>query len=657
MSPYRGIPSRRGTSGDGDTTISLLLFEDNPGDVRLIREMVLTVTNQNVELVHVDTLKGGLQRLQEDTFDAILLDLSLPDSHGIDTLLKVSVAAPDIAIVVLTGNEDQDLGLRAVQMGAQDYLPKVDVNSKVLIRALRYAIERYRIEVMIRKSEQEYRSLIDDVFDTSMVAVMILNRDYMIVWCNEATEIYFGIPKDGLIGRDSQILIDEELKCVFADPDDYAAQMLSAYQDGGFTQRFECRVIPEDKRQARWLEHWSQPIRDGMYVGGRIEQYMDITERKKLEISLEEQRKFAEALRDISTLLTSTLDLKEVLGRILNSLGRILPHDLASIRMLGENRSLVADNPPTPSQAPVWEEDEGLSYQSHLDEMLETGKPVIVPDLQMTQSDGSTERGDVHSYVGAPIRLQNEVIGFMYVFSKRPDFFKDVHAERLMVFAELAAIAIQNAQLFEQSQGLAAVEERQRLARELHDSVSQTLFTSRNMAESALRRWDKDPVRARQLTEEVHQLTITALAEMRILLLELRPASLTHVTLKQLFEQYLQPIQKRRQFNLRLNIADIPPLPPDVQIALYRIVQEALNNIDKHARAREVIVHVENYDDHIALEISDDGEGFDSDATHGTSLGLGIMRERADTIKAALQIESKIGEGTRITVTWYKNTP
>jgi signal transduction histidine kinase/CheY-like chemotaxis protein len=570
-----------------------------------------------IQLIHADSLKSGIQHLQEQKFDAILLDLTLPDSHGIDTLLKVMGAAPDTVIVVLTGTDDEELGLNAVQRGAQDYLSKSDVTSKLLLRSIHYAIERYRTEMVIRKSEQEYRSLINDVFNTSMVAVLILNRDYQVVWCSEAAELYFGIPKERLLGRDSRILIDQELKCIFADPDDYASRLSRAYQDGEFTDKFECQVLPEGNRSARWLEHWSQPIQDGMYAGGRIEQYMDITNRKLLEMSELDQRHFSEALREIFTQLTSTLSLKEVLGHILSNLGRIVPHDSASITMLDQEQIDINEN--TVSYLP----DEVLGKQSN-------------------------------TYIGAPIRLQNEIIGFLYVFSIRPGFFKAIHAERLLAFAELSAIAIQNARLFQQSQALTTFEERQRLARDLHDSVSQTLFTARNMAESSLRRWDKDPARARELAEEVHQLTITALAEMRILLLELRPSSLTQISLKQLFEQYLQPIQNRRQFNINFTIADIAPVPPDVQIALYRIVQEALNNIDKHARATEVMVQIAEDDVGVILEINDDGAGFDVEAIGGTSLGLGIMRERAEGIGATIDIESQIGIGTRITVIWHR---
>ena len=224
----------------------------------------------------------------------------------------------------------------------------------------------------------------------------------------------------------------------------------------------------------------------------------------------------------------------------------------------------------------------------------------------------------------------------------------------LTAFAEHSAIAIQNARLYRQSQDLAALEERQRLARDLHDLVSQTLFTSTALAESALRRWEKDPTRAHELVAEVHDLVTTALSEMRILLLELRPDSLTKVNLRQLFQQYLVPIQRRSGFELDLQIEDTPPLPKDIQIALYRIAQETLNNISKHASAQHVWVVVQNDPDKLDLTIRDDGVGFDPAQTDMTGLGLGILRERAESIGATLQISSQPGQGTEIMLSWPK---
>jgi signal transduction histidine kinase/DNA-binding response OmpR family regulator len=636
-----------------EDVIDVLLIEDNPADARLIREMLLADERWQFRLFKAASLREGIQALQDLRCRLILLDLSLPDSHGIETLRAISEVARDAAVVVLTGNDDEAMGLQAVQVGAQDYLVKSDVDSRLLVRSMRYAMERHRIESMVRRREQEYRSLIDDVFNTSMVAVLILDSSYRIVWCNEATEVYFSIRRERLIGRDSRRVIEEDLKCVFADPDDYSARLLAAYESGDFTDRFECHVTPESGREERWLEHWSQPIRQGLYAGGRIEQYTDITARKQLEIAEREQRQFTEALRDVAALITSTLDLNEVLERIMSALGRLVPYHEVSIVIVGEEGYLIARSPKE-ARSRVSLQGVNQDYGWLLLALSEAAAPLTAADLQQDDPiQALASASDLRAYMGAPIRLQQQTIGVINVFSRQANFYQPADGERLTAFAELAAIAIQNAQLFQRTQALAAIEERQRLARELHDSVSQTLFTTRTLAESALRRWDKDPQRARELTEEVYHQTATALAEMRILLFELRPSALTQISLRQLFEQYLQPIRDRHQFDLILEIPDLPPLPPEVQIGLYRIVQEALNNIDKHAQAQRVIVRCTTAENYIKVQIVDDGIGFDVQTADPSRMGLNIMRERAESINAVLSIKSQPGSGTEITVVWH----
>ncbi|NJL96021.1 MAG: response regulator [Anaerolineae bacterium] len=634
--------------------LHVLLVEDNPGDARLIHEMLRVAGPEKIHLDPVTTLEVARERVQTRHYDAVLLDLFLPDSRGSETLLQMAAAAPECALVVLTGLEDDQLGLEAVQMGAQDYLPKGGVDSRLLLRSLRYAVERQRAESSLRRSQEAYRSLIDDVFDTSMVAVLILDRALNVVWCNEATEVYFGIARERLLGRDKRLLIDEELKCVFADPQSYSARLLEAYETGAYTDRFECHVLAAPGRDERWLEHWSQPIRAGIYAGGRIEQYTDITDRKVLEFAERAQREFAEALHDISTVLSSSLDLNDVLERILASLSRVVPHDAASITIEGDEQLHTARFPnaevisaTAPSVTP-WH------YAPFMRQMLRTRAPMIIPDLQR-DGHARTALGELCSYIGAPIQLQEQIIGFINLVSVQPDFFTPRHAERLSAFSKLAAIAIQNARLYDSSRRLATLEERQRLARDLHDSVSQTLFTCRTISETALRRWEKDPARAYELMRDVNELTAIALAEMRILLLELRPAALTQLGIKQLFEQYLQPIQERRAFDLVMALEEIPALPPEVQIALYRITQEALNNIDKHAQASRVEIRVQDQAGNVILDIQDNGLGFDLDAIALTSLGLHIMRERAEAIGASLEVASRLEQGTQIRVNWKRS--
>jgi signal transduction histidine kinase/DNA-binding NarL/FixJ family response regulator len=628
----------------------VLLIEDNPGDARLIREMLRDADHRMFQLDTAETLTDGLQHLEWNLADVVLLDLSLPDSVGVETLERLKGSVPHVAIVVLTGYNGQDLGLQAVQMGAQDYLIKGETEGPLLARALRYAVERQRIDEAMRRSDEEYRSLINDVFDTSTVAVLILDRDYEVVWCNEATEIYFGVPREELLGEDSRVLIDTRLKCVFDDPDDYARRLLEAYSTSAFTDRFECHVLPGPGREERWLEHWSQPIRSGMYTGGRIEQYTDITQRKRLELREAAQRHYAEALASTAALLTSTLNIDEVLDRVLSNIERVVPHDAANIML--RNRSSVQVVRYTGSTSVT-----SLSMHDApaLLHMVESGSPIIIADAAEQNWVWPVLIGHekMHAYVGVPIKLREQVIGFINVFNRAAHTFDPEVANRLLAFAGQAAIGIQNARLYSQSQELATIKERQRLARDLHDSVSQTLFTSKAMAESALRQWETNPQRAYELLNDVHDMSATALAEMRVLLLELRPASLDRVDLRELFEQYLEPIQSRRQLEVNLEIPDEVRPPPKVRMAFYRIVQEALNNIEKHSRATTVDVGVIRYDNRLELEIRDNGRGFSVEQVNPMSLGLNIMRERAEEIAATFSIESAPNRGTHIQVIWH----
>ena len=638
--------------------IQILLVEDNSDDARAIQTMLAENTEENIHIDLVSTLADAYNCVEQNDYHVILVELSLPDSEGLDTLINLEAEVVDTPIIVLTGNEDHGLGIEAVQAGAQDYLLKSDANGTILIRSIRYAIERNQSAIAIRKSESEYRSLIDDVFDTSMVAVLILDRDFRVVWCNESTEAYFDIERERLLGRDKRKLIDEELKCLFADPDDYSARLMRSYEDGSFTERFECQVIPEGDRDERWLEHWSQPIRDGMYAGGRIEQYNDITDRKKYELAERDQRQFAEALRDINMVLTSSLELEDVFQHILSTLERIIPHDAATISLIEEEQYQAVhqqSNGTRDTQERIAVQNFHVNFSAYAGIMLTTGQPLVVSDMQTDQTlETAVLYANVRSYVGCPILLQEEIIGFIHLLAEDAGFFSDDDAERLVAFSRLAAIAIQNARLFAKTKQLAVHEERQRLARDLHDSVSQTLFTCRAMSESAVKRWTTDPNRAYELMQDVNQLTMTALSEMRILLLELRPITLDQISLKDLFEQYLKPIQVRRDFELSIKIDETPQLPPPVKLALYRITQEALNNIDKHAQAKQVEVYATNSDEEITLMISDDGIGFKHEHVVSTKLGLRIMKERAEEINAQIQIDSEPQTGTCIQVVWDK---
>ena len=200
-----------------------------------------------------------------------------------------------------------------------------------------------------------------------------------------------------------------------------------------------------------------------------------------------------------------------------------------------------------------------------------------------------------------------------------------------------------------------AVEERTRLARDLHDAVSQTLFSASLMADVLPRVWEKNKEEGLKKLEEVRQLTRGALAEMRTLLFELRPAALADAELSDLLHQLAESVMGRALLPVTLEIEGTCKIPADIKVALYRIAQESLNNIVKHSGASRVQVTLHCQLQEVVLHIIDNGQGFDISKVASGSFGLGNMHERASQVGAALKIESKLNEGTEITVNWHNN--
>jgi PAS domain S-box-containing protein len=175
-----------------------------------------------------------------------------------------------------------------------------------LVGIARDITERKRMEEALQESEERYRSLTDDVLDSSAVGIFILDSDFRVVWVNQALERYFGLRRDEIVGKDKRKLIRERIKDTFEDPGSFAENVLATYDDNTYIENFECHVLPDSGREERWLEHWSQPIRSGLHAGGRIEHYTDITERKRAEEALQEsKRKLESRERFISGIVES----------------------------------------------------------------------------------------------------------------------------------------------------------------------------------------------------------------------------------------------------------------------------------------------------------------------------------------------------------------
>jgi signal transduction histidine kinase len=207
-------------------------------------------------------------------------------------------------------------------------------------------------------------------------------------------------------------------------------------------------------------------------------------------------------------------------------------------------------------------------------------------------------------------------------------------------------------QLLVQAEEEATAAERSRLARELHDVITQLLFSINLVAGSLTRLWRKDPEMAKRSTQELQRLTRGALSEMRTLLRELRPHAIAETNLATLITHLSEGLAARHDIPARIHTEMTGTLPTEVHIAMYRIAQEAMNNVAKHASASSLEVDLLGTESHVALRIIDDGYGFDDATAPSGGMGMDIMRERASEVDAHLVLSSEQDLGTTVEVTW-----
>ena len=234
------------------------------------------------------------------------------------------------------------------------------------------------------------------------------------------------------------------------------------------------------------------------------------------------------------------------------------------------------------------------------------------------------------------------------------------YRNNLVEMVEVRSAQLEDAQalLLAQAEEQATTAERNRLARELHDVITQLLFSINLVAGSLPPLWKRDPEMAERSTGELQRLTRGALAEMRTLLRELRPHTIADTDLVTLVTHLGQGLAARHDIPVEVRAETTATLPPEVHMTLYRIAQEAMNNVAKHANASSVKVNLRGTESRVDLSVADDGYGFDiADIAADGSMGMDIMRERAREISAELRISSELDVGTTVAVTWPSSTP
>lgn len=398
--------------------------------------------------------------------------------------------------------------------------------------------------------------------------------------------------------------------------------------------------------------------------------------RQKLQESERQlERRVAERTRELSDLLqvshdvASTLELQPLLELILDRLKSLIDYTSCAIVLLQDGRLVSLDyRGPSPREQmlalPV-------SRPAVLEEVFRLRAPVIISDVRgdhrlaraFRRSAGEhmdTLLSHVHCWMGVPLMVQDRVIGALSLDHSQTGYYTARHASVALAIANQAAIAIENARLYRESQQLAVLQERQRLARELHDSVSQALYGIALGARAARRLLDSarsedgravdDALRNKlaQPLDYVLQLAEAGMAEMRALIFELRPESLQNEGLVAALSRQTASMQARHHIAVETDLCEEPPLSFECKEALYRIAQEALHNIVKHARATQARIRLAAEGDSVTLEVRDNGAGFDPSGEFPGHLGLKSMRERIEKLGGTLTITSAPGQGVSV---------
>ncbi|MFN2156806.1 MAG: histidine kinase [Anaerolineae bacterium] len=389
---------------------------------------------------------------------------------------------------------------------------------------------------------------------------------------------------------------------------------------------------------------------------------------RERRLEVERRRQIAESLRDILAVLNTDQPVDTVLSLIATQARQLLGTQAVGIYRLESDSARWAVEISKGLLVTYVAGFNAPVGQDTLRRALVLRRPIVGSPAAVTterehaavasQSVQPTPSGWTRWYrawLAVPIIAKGETYGGMLLYYTEPRALSEEEIQLATTFSDQVALAIENARLRERTQQAAALAERERLARELHDAITQTLFSASVIAEAMPRIWDSHPDEARRAMEELRKLTRGALVEMRTMLVELRPAVLTEKPLGELLSHLGDAMSQRNRIPVVVNIRGDVPLQSELQVALYRIAQEALANVVRHAAASKATVTLHSVPGRVELQVQDDGRGFYLCAAPAGGLGLRNMRERAAAVGAVLEVKTCPGEGTQVQVLWEQH--
>jgi PAS domain S-box-containing protein len=511
----------------------------------------------------------------------------------------------------------------------------------------------------LRQAEEKFKTLVENLPDV----VARYDSDLRHLYVSPAVQRVTGRPSQDFVGKTNQELgmsselielWDAALRRVFATGRPERLEFAFPAPDG--TRHFDCRLVPE--------------YEPGGAVQSVLSVSRDVTDRWLTFEAERRARTTAEALREATVVLTRCLDRETVLVNLLDRLRRMVPFDRASVMLLEEASRVsvraVFDGDRVVPLTPEARSEFDPTDHPIVHGILTTGTALLIPDVRAhpewsLPADQSSEA----SWMGVPLFARGDVAGLFSLSKREAGYFNDEHVRLAEAMSSQASVAVENAILFEQLQALTVrmkmltrrlVElhesERRDIARELHDEAGQAL-TSLRFGLRLLERVIDEGGDVTGRVAELMQMTDAVIDGLHRLAADLRPASLDHLGLEAAVRQYSRSIGSKFDLAVRFKARGFGSerLPTAVETALYRVVQEAMTNVVRHARATRVDVLAEHRGDRVMVMIEDDGVGFEPDEVqHGDHFGLLGLTERAEALGGTLTVESRLGAGTTVVV-------
>lgn len=503
----------------------------------------------------------------------------------------------------------------------------------------------------------EKENLFKRIFDASSDGMIITDLETgRILIANPAAAEMHGDEQDSFCGMRLQKLLHEESRSFLREFSEVVIQ-------GGLFAKTAQHVSKDD---SLFFVEWRSVAFSYHSRSCALSILRDISERiseeKELKQRMLERELEQTTLLDISQTLASKLELQP--GLILDKLGILIKYNHASLFTIEDSTliaSAVRGDEKLESEAPYLIR---LDGKSTLETLFNNRQPIRIADIWSDEGSAKFLRNllnhkaapllkGVHSWMWVPLAVKDRIIGGFGIANKERNYFTLHDAEIAMTIANQAALTLTNVELYEHAQMLAALQERQHLAQNLHDAVNQSLFSAGIIADVLPRLWEKDPDEGKRSLQDLRHLINGATAEMRALLAELKPTTLTDTELGELLLLLGNAFTGRTNIPVNIMVNGEKNLVAKSQVAIYRICQEALNNIAKHAKAGNVEIEVHHTPKELCVYIRDDGCGFDISAKSGAShFGFAMMRERAEEAGAELIISSQPGQGTQIEIRW-----